>query len=163
MRSRLSIAAVLVAVASLVFAVAALADHGHGRRNGEKFLRSSLAPSVPNDPAFHGRTPGGVPWVLRRGEVSIQRSGRFELRVRGLVIPPTGNAGPVTTISASLFCGADANAAPAFTTHAVPLSSDGNARIREKVTLPAQCLAPIVLVHPNGGAARYIAVTGWKS
>ena len=67
------------------------------------------------------------------------------------------------TISASLFCGADTDIAAAATTDQVPLSADGDARIRDRVTLPATCLAPIVLVHPNGGLGRYIAVSGWKS
>jgi hypothetical protein len=34
------------------------------------------------------------------------------------------------------------------------------------VTLPATCLAPIVLVHPGafqpGSTNRYISVTGWR-
>jgi hypothetical protein len=51
---------------------------------------------------------------------------------------------------------------PAFTTGQVPISADGDARIRQHVTLPATCLAPIVLVHPNGGTTRYISVTGWR-
>ena len=149
---------VLCAVAAaLVVTVVALADGG-----GEKALRASLAPSVPTDPAFHGVTPGGVPWVLTRGEVRIKADGEFDLEVVGLVIPALGNPDGVTTISASLFCGADANTAPAVTTQRVPLSAEGDARISERVSLPATCLAPIVLVHPNGITARWIAVTGWK-
>jgi hypothetical protein len=30
------------------------------------------------------------------------------------------------------------------------------------LTLPATCLAPSFVIHPNGGTARYIAVSGWK-
>jgi hypothetical protein len=160
-----ALASVLV-VASLVFAAVASGDHGKGRRHeghGAKIFRSSLAPSVPTDPAIHGKTPGGVPWSLDRGEVSINSRGDFHLRLDGLVITGTNSARPVTTISASLFCGADANAAPAATTSTVPISEDGDARINERIALPATCLAPIVLVHPNGGTARYIALSGWKS
>ena len=155
----------LLAVASLVFATIASGDHGRGRDEGHgvKLFRSSLAPSVPTDPAFHGKTPGGVPWSLDRGAVSITRGGSFRLRLEGLVITGTNSARPVTTVSASLFCGADANTAPAVTTSTVPISEDGDARIKERVTLPASCLAPVVLVHPNGNTARYIAVSGWKS
>jgi hypothetical protein len=157
----------LLAVASLVFAAIASGDHGRGRHgkhegHGAKAFRSSLAPSVPADPAFHGKTPGGVPWSLDRGDVSISRRGDFRLRVEGLVITGTDSARPVTTISASLFCGADANLAPAATTATVPISEDGDARIRQRLTLPATCLAPMVLVHPNGGVARYIALSGWR-
>jgi hypothetical protein len=160
----LTVAAALAA-ASLVFAAIASGDHGRGKRDGHgtKVFRSSLAPSQPTDPAFHGKTAGGVPWSLERGFVTITRRGDFRLRVEGLVITSTGSARPVTTISASLFCGADANTTPAATTSTVPISEDGDARIRERLTLPATCLAPIVLVHPNGATARYIAVSGWRS
>jgi len=143
--------------AALVLTVVAFADGG-----GEKALRASLAPSVPTDPAFHGVTAAGAPWILTRGEVRLKEDGQFDLEVVGLVLTATGTAGPVTTISASLFCGADANTTSAATTGQVPISPDGDARISERLALPATCLAPIVLVHPNGGAARWIAATGWK-
>jgi len=160
-------AAALAGIAALTFAAIASGDHGHGRDEGKggKLLRSSLAPSkpAPVDPAFHGVTPGGVAWSLDRSSVKISRHGHFDLRLKGLVITSTGSARPVTTISASLFCGADANVTPAVTTGQVPISAAGDARIHQQVTLPATCLAPIVLVHPNGGTTRYISVTGWGS
>src|SRR5262245_44963461 len=141
-------------------------DRHHGKRNGDKLLRASLAPSMTTDPTFHGVTPGGAPWVLDRGEVRVRLDGRFELRVRGLVIPnPPGDdtPGPVQTISASLFCGADADTMAADTTDQVPIDDDGDARIRDDdFDVPDTCLAPVVLVHPNGNAAAYIAVSGWR-
>lgn len=160
---------VLLASVALVFALAASGDDGHGKKgrhdegNGQKTLRATLAPSMPSDPTFHGVGPGGVPWQLERGSVRIKRDGEFDLEVRGLVIPSLGNPGPVTTISSSLFCGADSNTTPAATTQQVPLSHEGDAKIEAKLSLPSTCLAPIVLVHPNGGTARYIAVTGWRT
>jgi hypothetical protein len=65
-------------------------------------------------------------------------------------------------VSASLYCAPDL-AGAAATTQAVPISATGNATIADMITLPATCLAPIVLVHPNGGAGAYIAATGWSS
>ena len=158
----------LLAAASLVFAAVAMGDHGRrdhgkGEHRGAKTFSASLAPSVPTDDPFHGRTPGGVPWSLDRGSVSITRGGDFRLRLDGLVITGTNSPRPVVSVSASLFCGADTNATPAFTSSTVPLSDSGDASIHEHVALPATCLGPIVLVHPNGGTARYIAVSGWKS
>jgi hypothetical protein len=155
----------ILAVTSLVFAAVASGDHGrgkHGKREGAKVFRSSLAPSVPADPKFHNVAPGGVPWSLERGDVSINRRGDFKLRLEGLVITGTNSARPVMTVSASLFCGADTELTPAATTTSVPISEGGDARIRQRVTLPATCLAPIVLVHPNGGTTRYIALSGWR-
>ena len=183
----------LAAVAALVFAIGASAgsrdhgggkggDHGNGvaqqgsksdddngngnengNENGGKLFSSILAPSVPTDPAFHGVKAGGVPWSLSSGKVSLRADGRLDLRVRGLVITGTPTPGPVTTIAASLLCGADAQAGAAATTGPVPLSTAGDARISTTLTLPASCLAPIVVVNPNGNPAAYIAVSGWKS
>jgi hypothetical protein len=119
-----------------------------------------MAPSVPTDPTIHGVKPGALPWVLREGEARLRRDGRLDVRLRGLIIPTMGNAGPVTTVSASLYCGADATKAVAAT-RAVPLSRSGRARIRARLTLPAKCLAPILLVDPNGSTTAYIAASGF--
>jgi hypothetical protein len=164
--SRKVLVIALAAVVAVTSAVAAFGSRGHGGGHGHALLDASLAPSLPSDPAFHGVTPGGAPWVLDRGEVEIRRSGRLELRVRGLVIPsPDGDDTPggVTTVSASLFCGADSEAAPADSTDPVAISRDGDARIRDRsFDVPDDCLAPVVLVHPNGNVARYIAVSGQR-
>jgi hypothetical protein len=143
--------------------------HGHGDRHGHKGHHSgqtlaemSLAPSVPNDPMIHGVTPGGAPWVLRSGEVKLRHDGRLSVRMRGLVIPTApsnGTPGPVTTVSASLYCGDDTTAEG--TTPASPISRAGDARVSGKIDLPAKCLAPVVLVHPNDIAAAYIAAGGF--
>jgi len=142
-------------------------DRHGGKHRGNAVLDASLAPSQTTDPAFHGVTPGGVPWVLDRGSVELKAKGRLELRVRGLVIPPpsgTGTAGGVTSISASLYCGADSDTTAADTSDTVPLSQDGNARIEDRTfNVPSTCLAPVILVHPNGDMAHYIAVSGWRA
>jgi hypothetical protein len=161
-------AAVAALSTALVFgALSALGhDHGeHGKGHGGRLIRESLAPSVPTDPAFHGVTPGGAPWVLKDG--SVQLSGhRLDLRVRGLVIPVApgnGTPGPVTTISASLYCGADSSTMAADTTGQVPISRNGDARIRDdSFAVPSTCLSPVILVNPNGIAALYIALDGWR-
>jgi hypothetical protein len=145
--------------------------HGHnqgGRGDrGKAVLEATLAPSQTTDPTFHGVQPGAVPWVLKRGSVELKGRGRLELRVRGLVIPaPTGDntPGPVMTISASLYCGADSDTTAADTTQSVPIDRNGNARIKDRsFNVPSTCLAPVILVHPNGNAAAYIAVDGWRS
>src|SRR4051812_9655660 len=132
-------------------------NSGHQRGHGQSLLDATLAPSVPSDPPFQGVAAGAAPGVLQGGDVELKRN-RLELEVRGLVIPNPpgdGTAGPVKTISASLYCGADANTAAADTTPQVPISSRGNARIRDRsFTGPDTCLAPVILVHPNGDAAH---------
>jgi hypothetical protein len=106
--------------------------------------------------------------VIERGRVRLAADGSIEVQLRGLVIPiahgtfPANTALPVTTVSASLFCAPDSTG-PAATTESAPISADGNARITGKLTLPATCLAPTVLVHPNGGVGAYIALPGRRS
>jgi hypothetical protein len=135
----------------------------HGKHSGAPLINESLAPSHVGDPMFHGVSPGGLPWALSAGNVRVKRDGKFDLRVKGLVIPAMGRPGPVTTISASLYCGPDSNTVAAGTTQRVPISSAGNARIFDRsLRVPHTCLAPEVLVHPNGIATLYIALDGWR-
>lgn len=161
--------AVLAALttALAVGALSALGDDhgGHGRDHGGQLISESLAPSVPTDPTFHGVAPGGAPWVLKEGQVRLSEQGRLDLRVRGLVIPVApgnGTPGPVTTVNASLYCGADSNTTAAATTGQVPISRDGDARIVDRIAVPATCLSPVILVNPNGIASLYIALDGWR-
>jgi hypothetical protein len=130
-------------------------------------LDTSLAPSVPSDPALLDAAAGGVPWVLRFGEVSLRDNGRLDVSIRGLVIPTapfTGTAGPVTTVEASLYCAG--NSTPVATSAPVPISTTGDARIRARLTLPATCQIPALLIHPSGAAGVYIASSefgGWQA
>jgi hypothetical protein len=152
-------------VISAVLAIAALAGLAltAGATSGAGSLHATLAPSHPTDPTFHGVTAGGAPWVLNHGRVSITPEGEFNVELDGLVIPALGTPGPVTNVSASLYCGADSNHTAAATTNSFALSSRGDAEIHDHVVLPPTCLAPIVLIHPNSGLTRYISVTGWRS
>ena len=160
---------VLVAAISAALVGGALSalgsEGGHGKGHGGQLIRESLAPSVPTDPAFHGVIPGNLPWVMKEGTVRLDGHS-LDLRVKGLVIPiapGNGTPGPVNTISASLYCGADSDTMAAQTTGQVPISRDGDARIRDNsFNVPSTCLSPVILVNPNGMANAYITVDGWK-
>src|SRR5215510_7421042 len=161
----------LVAAGSMIFAAAALA-HGrgdnHGRHHGDDHLiTQNLLPSKAGTPAapaivIFGVNPGGVDWLLGRGEAKLRSDGRIKVRVRGLVLatgPNAGTAGPVTTITASLFC----NGTKVGTTAPpAPLAQNGDGKVSGQFTLPATCIAPTVMVNPNGNAATYIAITGFS-
>ena len=134
----------------------------HRGDHGGTVLDATLAPSIPSDPSLHGVAPGAAPWLLNQGEVRLRRDGRVRARVRGLVIPSPpgdGTPGPVMTVSASLYCGTDTTAVG--TTAPAPISRSGDARIDGQLSLPSKCLAPVVLVHPNGIATLYIAASGF--
>ena len=140
-------------------------DHPNpGNHRGRPVIKDSLAPSQPSDPSFHGVSPGIAPWVLQRGEVLLKGDGKLNLRVAGLVIPSppgAGTPGPVNTISASLYCGTETPAAG--TTQQVQISRTGDAQIHDtSLSIPSTCLAPAILVHPNGDLTHYIAVDGWR-
>ncbi len=73
--------------------------------------------------------------------------------------PLPGTTGPVKTVSASLYCGA--NSTHLGTSETVPLSSEGDARITSTLRLPAKCQIPALLIHPNGALGLYIATSGF--
>jgi len=165
-----AIAAVSAPLAMGVFSAQAKTHPTHPRHGSKLLISASLAPeaappSAPTpDPTFHGVGPGLAPWVLKAGHVTI-RGHVLDLRVRGLLIPGKGT-GPVKTISAALYCGADSVTMPTATTGQVALSSTGNAFIHDShFQTPASCLAPQVLVYPNGELisgvpSMYVAVDG---
>jgi hypothetical protein len=161
-KSFLGMILVVAASSALVFSLQAGASGGHHEGHG-KLFRSGLVGNLLTDPPIHGVTRAGAEWVLKKGTATLGRNGKFNLRVKGLVLTSTGTTGTVTTITASLFCAPDSDTAAKFVAGPVPLEPDGDARIHQEVTVPSRCLAPVVLVHPNGGATRYIAVSGFKS
>ncbi|HEX4733831.1 MAG TPA: hypothetical protein VH247_05410 [Thermoleophilaceae bacterium] len=160
----------MVAAVAIYAGVASGHDGGDNGRGGDRHggdvLREALAPSMQGDPMFHNVAPGNVPWLLTRGEARLRLRGKLEIELRGLVIPNPpgdGTAGPVHTVTASLYCGADSVMTAVDTTDPVPLSPHGNARIRDRsFNVPTTCLAPVLLIHPNGDGTRYIAVSGWR-
>lgn len=162
-KSFLGVILVVAASSALVFSLQAGASRGQHGGHG-KIFRSGLVGNVLTDPPIHGVNRAGAPWVLDKGSVKLSRNGRFDLRVKGLVLASNGTTGSVAMIAAHFFCAPDSTAA-AFTAGPVPLASDGDARIRQTVTVPSRCLAPVVLVRIQGaaGAGSYIAVSGFTS
>jgi hypothetical protein len=156
MRQRvlLSTAGALALGAGSFLGVAAFGDSpaNHAR---EDLLRAPLVGSQTTDPPLFGESPGGAPWVISRGSVRVRGDGRLEAEVRGLVIPGVGT-GPVTTLSASLAC----NGTVVDSTKSVPLSKAGDARIRDGLTVPSRCIAPVVFLNPNGSTTVYIGIDG---
>jgi hypothetical protein len=153
-------AVAIVAAGMAVIPGTAQASGGPWHRSGTVYS-SAVVGSVPSDPVVHGVAPGNLPWTVRSGSVRLSGEGRLTVKLKGLVFtdgPFTGTAGPVTAVSASLYCGDSTTAAD--TTETVPLSARGNARIDEVLDAPDRCVAPTVLVHPFNATSFYIAASG---
>src|SRR4051812_10371990 len=155
---RAAVAAAVVITAGAIGAPAAFAGGDHG--GGQTILRAEIAGSLRSDPVlFPGTTtpvaPGGADWVIGRGEARLRHDGRLDVRVDGLVLTSTG-ANPVAQVTASVAC----NGMVVATSGAVDFSTTGDATIRTTVSLPARCIAPVVLLNPQGRPGVYIGVTG---
>jgi hypothetical protein len=125
---------VLACLLTALFAVGTLADEF-----------SFFSPIVGSNPmiTIAGVGSGGAPWVVRHGVGILTDDGRLRVEVRGLILPSTGNTGPVTQVAASVVC-SDAVAA---TSKSVDISTDGNFQIRDRLSLPSPCFGAIILVR----------------
>ena len=128
----------------------------------ETLFRSTMIGSTPGQ-IIGGVLAGGAAWQVSKGRASLSEGGNLRVVVRGLVLVSTG-VSPVSQIAASLVCGGSGGAVAA-TTDAFALSTDGNAEIAQKITLPNSCLAPVVIVRAVGanGPAAFIAATGFDT
>jgi hypothetical protein len=152
----------LFAAASMAFTLSA---SGQAVGGGRTIFHSTLAPGKTADPPIHGVAQPGADWFLDRGSVRLKSNGRIRVRVDDLVLA-SGSSGPVDAIRAALFCGNDTSTVPAAVSDPAPIDNDGDARIRDRLTLPASCLAPVVLIKPiidSTEPNNYIAVTGFRS
>lgn len=129
---------------------AALADQGQdsGRRLGNDVLRAGLTPAVPTDAPVDGVNPGGLPWVIDRGEVRLRVGGRLDIRIEGLQVPRADGTtdNPVASVDAVVYCAgvqvADSGPRPL----SVP---GGDLRFRTEVDVPTACASPTILISPT--------------
>jgi hypothetical protein len=161
----------------VLLSITALADHGGNKNNngnkagGNGAFESTVVGSVPQT-TIGGVPSGGAPWIVAEGKASVSGSGKLEVEVQGLLLttgaPPAlvGTVGPVQMVAASLVCGGSGGAV-AGSTDGVPLSPAGNAGIEATVTVPATCMAPVILVRvfnssaaPGSQLGPFIALTG---
>jgi hypothetical protein len=170
MRRIFALLAISVTAALLVTVLiggAASASTSHSANNndeGNRVFSSALVPDLgPTvEPTIGGIAPGGFPWVLNDGHVTLTKNGRLEASVEGLLFGPgappnlVGTTGPITQVFASVVC---ANG-PVISTSAVTFSKDGDAHINQQVALPAQCAGPVVLIRASLGNGPWLAASG---
>ncbi|MCU1677771.1 MAG: hypothetical protein JWM93_2529 [Frankiales bacterium] len=131
---------------------------GHEGRDHNLLLRAAIVGSQLSDLPIAGSTRGGAPWVADDSTVRVTTDGHIVAHIRGLVIPSTTTApsvNPVPALSASLVC----SNVKVATTPTVPFSTAGDATIDTVIAVPARCLAPAVLIHPNANVNVYIAAS----
>jgi hypothetical protein len=144
----------LVVLLGVVLGAVAVA--GASSNGGDRVLRSKLVGNTPGDPALFGVAPAGAPWEVAASDVDARRDGRIEVKVEGLVIAGRGTVG-IPAVTASLYC----NGTLVGTTAPAPLSTDGNAEIRDTIAAaPDECPVPAVFVSPDGRPKVFFAVTG---
>jgi len=115
----------------------------------DPLFTSRLLGNIGNQ-SIAGFPASSVTWTLERGRVSLLplRGGRVLLavRVRALIIPTIG-INPSPDLLARVVCHDDVGTPfEAARTRAVPFPQSGDATLREEVTLPEACFAPIVLL-----------------
>jgi len=117
-----------------------------------------VAPVLGSNPGITiaGVPSGGAPWVVKHAFAVLTDDGRLRVDVRGLILPSTGNTGPVTEVSASVVC-SDTVAA---TSVAVPLTKDGNAEIHAKLQVPSPCFGTVILVRVAGVNGATLSAPG---
>jgi hypothetical protein len=125
-----------------------------------------------NGNAIRGVDGGGLPWVIAFGKGKVSPEGKVDVLVRGLVFDPNdagaiaaGVAGRNTVpnfkvIVSCLSKDAEGNATTVnVSTGLFPADEAGNAHIKDNVSLPKPCIAPILFVTSPGGA--WFAATGF--
>ena len=99
---------------------------------------------------------GGAPWDVAAGASKIKANGDIKVEVAGLVLTtpiiPADPVFPVLGVCGSLVCqktgAGDPTNEQVATTGNFPLSPvTGNAKVVANITLPAVCVAPIVLLR----------------
>jgi hypothetical protein len=117
--------------------------------------------------AIRGVPGGGVPWVIEFGRGKLSPDGSVDVLVKGLVIDPNEpiaiagtNPSPVFKVIVSCLS-KDANGSAVtlnVSTQNFPADSAGNAHIKDTISLPQPCIAPIIFVTSGGG--NWFAATG---
>jgi hypothetical protein len=111
--------------------------------------------------AVRGVAGGGLPWELDRARGDLRGDGLLRVDVRGLVLArraPVPEAlrgtNPIPQFRGAVNCLTPASPDTGVTvsTDPVPAGADGDARIRQQLDLPEDCVAPIVFVTSPGGA-----------
>src|SRR5207302_5695819 len=122
----------LAGISPVLFAVGAMAQPIQ--------LHSTLAGNNPKI-VIGGVESAGSPWTVKNGLASLDATGKLHVRVRDLILPSTGDAGPVTAVSASLVCGGSGGTVQSETAP-VPLSTKETRTFMDTSPCPPSASGP---------------------
>lgn len=120
------------------------------------------------DNAIRGVPGGGRPWVIEFAKGKLSPDGDIDVMVGGLVIDPNepvpvAGTNPSPFFKAIVSCmSKDATGSAVIvnvSTQNFPADTAGNAHIKDTITLPQPCIAPIIFVTSPTGS--WFAATGF--
>ncbi len=110
----------------------------------------------------------GLSWTLAEGRAQLSANGKILVKVKGLVINDArrpdlvGTPDGVTKVYASLVCGGNADRRVVASTRLFPINVHGDAKILDRIVLPASCIAPAIVVRESDFPAQgWLAATGF--
>jgi hypothetical protein len=137
-----------------------------GLGQADEILKGKLRACVKDGTTFGEVGSCGKVWKLGSGEAKLEADGKIKVEVKGLVLndESTGNSNGtpdgVTDVVATVICGGKL----AAMAERVKLSSPkGEAKAEAKLTIPAKCDKPVVLLREvwEGKVGGWLAGTGF--
>jgi hypothetical protein len=135
---------------------------------GEDVKETNLV-ACPATKSAIGDVPScGKAWKLASGSAELTPSGDLTVEVKGLVLndASTGDANGtpdgVDGVAAAVVCHGVSGAKVGPQTDVVPLSKQGDAQVKAKVSVPADCMSPIIVLRERyeGKIGGWLAATG---
>lgn len=132
-------------------------------------FEASLAACVANKTTLGDVGSCGKIWKLKSGSVHPKMDGSLEVDAKGLVLndPTTaaynGTPDGVDAVAAAVLCTTPNGASVVAQTEPVALSKTGDVHIRAKVSLPSNCIAPVIALRERyeGKIGGWLAATGF--
>ena len=130
-------------------------------------FEAPLVACLSNGTAIGGVHSCGKIWKLKSGKAELKK-GKLEVEVKGLVLNDTsvgkynGSPDGVDAVAAAVICHGPSGATVAAQLDPVPLSKEGNAKVKGKVSLPNGCVGPVVVLRERyeGKIGGWLAGTG---
>lgn len=152
-------------------AIAALAGCAEVEKVEDKVMGVEVKAKLVACPATNtsiGDVPScGKVWKLKSGDAELKKDGQLQVGVKGLVLNDastgTANGTPdgVDGVAAAVVCGGATGGKVAAQTDVVPLSKEGDATVKAKVSVPSDCKTPVIVLRERyeGQVKGWLAAT----